>query len=84
LAEAVKYWKLSADQGNANGQLGYGICLEAGTGVAKNVEEAKKYYKMAMEKGCVLAERAYKKLTGASSGSEGVVEFSETVDKFGG
>jgi TPR repeat protein len=27
LPEAVRYYKLSADQGNADAQLNYGICL---------------------------------------------------------
>jgi TPR repeat protein len=49
--EAVKYYKLSADQGLACGQLNYGYCLETGIGIETDVEEAVKYYKLSADQG---------------------------------
>jgi TPR repeat protein len=49
--EAVKYYKLSSDQGNSSGQLNNGYCLENGIGIERNVEEAVKYYKLSADQG---------------------------------
>jgi hypothetical protein len=42
--EAVKYYELSADQGNASGQYRRGLCLEEGSGTAPNLAAAARYY----------------------------------------
>jgi TPR repeat protein len=49
--EAVKYYKLSADQGDADAQFNYGHCLQNGLGIETNVEEAVKYYKLSADQG---------------------------------
>jgi TPR repeat protein len=49
--EAAKYYRLSADQGNSQGQFRYGRCLEHGIGVAKDSAEAAKYYKLSANQG---------------------------------
>jgi TPR repeat protein len=43
LAEAAKYYKLAADQGDAFGQSRYASVLHGGKGVSQNVVEAAKY-----------------------------------------
>jgi hypothetical protein len=49
--KAAKYFKLSADQGNADGQCLYGIALRDGIGVARNPAEAAKYFKLSADQG---------------------------------
>jgi TPR repeat protein len=43
---AVKYYRLSAEQGFVAGQMNYGFCLEKGIPIERNVEEAVNYYKL--------------------------------------
>ncbi len=43
-AEAVRYYRLAADQGNANGQNGLGNCYYNGEGVEKNYAEAARQF----------------------------------------
>jgi TPR repeat protein len=59
LSEAVKYYKMPADQGNANVQFNYGRCFENGKGVAKDWNGAVKYYKMSMDQGHAEARETY-------------------------
>jgi TPR repeat protein len=47
LSEAVKYYKLSADQGNATAQSQYGYCLKNGKGIARDLVLAARYYNLA-------------------------------------
>jgi hypothetical protein len=42
---------LSADQGNADGQNGYGNCLQHGHGIAQNSAMAVEYYKLSADQG---------------------------------
>jgi TPR repeat protein len=49
--EAAKYFKLSADQGNALGQKEYGIALRDGRGVPKNPGLAAHYLLLASSQG---------------------------------
>jgi TPR repeat protein len=65
-AEAVKYYKLSADQGNASGRLRYGLCLEKGRGIGKNAAEAVKYYKLSADQGNAYGKAAYARCRGDS------------------
>jgi TPR repeat protein len=51
LPEAVKYYRLSADQGNADGQWRYGFCLESGKGVGIDLAEAVEYYRLSADQG---------------------------------
>jgi TPR repeat protein len=51
LSEAARYYKLSADQGNSNGQNRYGLCLELGKGVSVDLSEAARYYKLSADQG---------------------------------
>jgi hypothetical protein len=50
---------MSADQGNAVGQRYYGICLEYGRGIAKNLAESARYYKMSADQGDAVSQRYY-------------------------
>jgi len=43
LTEAVKYYRLSADQGDADAQYNLGLCYENGEGVSRDMTEAVKY-----------------------------------------
>ena len=49
--EAVKYYRLAAEQGYDWAQYNLGNCYYDGTGVTKSVSEAIKWYKLAAEQG---------------------------------
>ena len=49
--EAVRWFKLAADQGDADGQFRLGVCYENGTGVAKDKQEAVQWYTRAADQG---------------------------------
>ena len=49
--EAVKWFRLSAEQGNERGQFNLGFMYEKGKGVAQNYEEAVKWYRLSAEQG---------------------------------
>ena len=47
--EAFKYFKMSSDNGNAEGQLSVGNCYLGGILVSIHVEEAIKYFRMSVD-----------------------------------
>ncbi|NGX39766.1 MAG: Secretory immunoglobulin A-binding protein EsiB, partial [Chlamydiae bacterium] len=47
--EAVKYYRLAADQEHAWAQNNLGVCYEYGMGVTKDLVEAVKYYRLAAD-----------------------------------
>jgi len=49
--EAVKYYKLAAEQKYPNAQYQLGLCYKNGTGVSKNKLESVKYFKLAGNQG---------------------------------
>eukprot|EP00825_Cyclidium_porcatum_P004770 TRINITY_DN1225_c0_g1_i6.p2 TRINITY_DN1225_c0_g1~~TRINITY_DN1225_c0_g1_i6.p2 ORF type:complete len:127 (-),score=25.25 TRINITY_DN1225_c0_g1_i6:201-581(-) len=51
LIKAVKYYQMSADQGNVKGQNNLGRYYENGQGVEKNYQLAVKYYQMSADQG---------------------------------
>jgi serine/threonine protein kinase len=51
LDRAAKFYRLSAEKGNAAAQNSFGICLERGTGVRKNLLLAAQYYRRAAQQG---------------------------------
>ena len=55
-AEAVKWYRLAADQGDAGAQFNLGVFYEHGTGVAKDEAEAVKWYRLAADQGNVEAQ----------------------------
>jgi len=42
--EAVRLYRLSANQGNSRGQCNLGVCSELGTGVKQDIDEAVRLY----------------------------------------
>ena len=54
--EAVKWYKLAADQNHAKAQNSLGYSYEFGEGVEKNIDEAVKLYKLSVEQGYSLAQ----------------------------
>lgn len=54
--EAVRYYKLAADQGHAKAQWHMGFCYENGAGVTKCAEDAVHYYKLAADQGQINAQ----------------------------
>jgi TPR repeat protein len=54
--------KRSADQGYLSAQYRYGVYLERGTGVAKDIAQALHFYKLAMDGGNAEAKSAYERL----------------------
>jgi TPR repeat protein len=56
LTEAVKYYKLAADQGYAAAQNNYGYCLQQGKGISINLTEAVHYFKLAADRGDIVAQ----------------------------
>lgn len=51
LAEALRLFQESADQGNPYGQINLGLMYENGTGVKQDKAEAIKWYRKAAEQG---------------------------------
>ena len=49
--EAVRWFRLSADQGDAHGQFNLGDCYRLGHGVAQNYVEAARWFRLAAEQG---------------------------------
>lgn len=49
LAQAIAYFKLSAEQGHANAEYNLGSCFMRGEGVVKNQAEGAKFYRKAAE-----------------------------------
>ena len=56
-AEAVKWYRKSAEQGNASGQWLLGMCYYYGRGVGQNYAEAVKWYRKAAEQGNANAQK---------------------------
>jgi TPR repeat protein len=54
--EAARYYKMSGDQGNAQGQCHYGKCLEHGRGVDRDEVAADHYYLLAASQGVAEAQ----------------------------
>lgn len=59
LAEALKYYKLAADQGHMHAQVYAALLLDDGKGSAQNMREAAKYYRMAADQGHPVAQMNY-------------------------
>ena len=55
-AEAVKWWRKAADQGDAEAQLSLGICYKNGQGVTQDYAEAVKWYRKAADQGHAWAQ----------------------------
>ena len=49
--EAVRYFRLAAEQGHAGAQYNLGVCYTKGYGVTQNNNEAVRYYRLAAEQG---------------------------------
>jgi TPR repeat protein len=54
--------KRAADQGLTSAQFSFGLYLEGGRGVAKDLALAARYYKLAMDKGHGDAKAAYERV----------------------
>ena len=54
--EAVKYYRLAAQQGDAFAQYGLGACYYDGTGVTQDYTEAVRYYRLAAQQGHASAQ----------------------------
>jgi hypothetical protein len=54
--EAVKWFRLAADQGFAGAQSNIGFCYDNGTGVIKDEKEAVKWYRLAADQGYAIAQ----------------------------
>jgi TPR repeat protein len=57
LAEAVKLFRLAADQGHAGAQQKLGVCYYKGEGVTRDLDEAVKWVRLAVEQGHPDAQR---------------------------
>ena len=51
VTEAVKWYRKSAEQGDARAQSNLGIMYETGKGVSKDIAEAVKWYQKAAKQG---------------------------------
>ena len=61
--EAVKWFRLAADQGDVDGQFKLGWCYKEGIGVAKDEVEAVKWFRLAAAGGHSEARQYLKMLT---------------------
>jgi len=55
-AEAVRLYRLSAEQGNADAQDNLGVCYAMGTGVQRDEVEAVRLFRLSVEQGNALAQ----------------------------
>ena len=53
-AEAVKWYRLAAEQGDADAQYNLGLMYDNGNGVPQDYKEAVKWYRLAAEQGVCL------------------------------
>ena len=60
--EAFKWWKLGAEQGDADAQYNLGIMYSKGRGVAQDYQEAGKYYSRSAKQNYSPAQLALVKL----------------------
>jgi serine/threonine protein kinase len=60
--------KWAADQGNSYGLTNYGVCLEYGLGIAKNLSGAVKYYKLSADQGNPIGQCNYAMCTASGIG----------------
>ena len=58
--EAVRYFRLAADQGDARAQCNLGNCYQTGDGVPKDMKEAVRYYRLAADQNFAQANEALK------------------------
>ena len=54
--EAVKWYRLAADQGDASAQFNLGVMYDNGQGVAQDYKEAVKWYRLAADQGFASAQ----------------------------
>jgi len=57
-AEAMRWWRKAAEQGDASAQYNLGLMYEHGQGVPQNYAEAVKWYRKAAEQGNAMAQWA--------------------------
>jgi TPR repeat protein len=55
-AEAVRWWRLAAEQGDAMAQSGLGIMYRSGRGVPEDDAEAVRWFRLAAEQGYALPQ----------------------------
>ena len=55
-SEALKWYRLSAEQGDAIAQYNLGVMYERGDGVLKDFSEALKWYRLSAEQGYASAQ----------------------------
>ena len=53
-AEAVKWYRLAAEQGDADAQYNLGVMYDNGQGVPQDYAEAVKWYRLAAEQGLLM------------------------------
>lgn len=56
--EAVKFYRMAAEQGNAEAQNSLGYCYGNGLGVEKDLIESAKWHRLSAEQGEVMAQKA--------------------------
>jgi TPR repeat protein len=59
LAKAAELYRLSAEQGNSDGEWHYGVCLDKGNGVHRDVARAMDYYKRSADQDNVEGQLRY-------------------------
>lgn len=77
--EAVRWYRLAADQGYVLAQFNLGWMYANGRGVSKNNEEAERWYRRAADQGNVLAQY---KIKNRALGHKKVVIFRHLIDRF--
>jgi TPR repeat protein len=55
-AEAVRWYRLAADQGDAKAQYNIGGCYSKGTGVVQDDAEALRWFRLAADQGLAEAQ----------------------------
>lgn len=57
MKEAIRFWEISAKNGNAMAQFNLGVCYDFGKGVKRDIVKAVKYYEVAASQKFVAARQ---------------------------
>lgn len=84
--DAIKWWKLAADENHAYAKYMLGICYENGEGVEQSYEEAAKWYKKSIDTGCIEAKvslgRLYEKGYGVVQSYEEAIKLYNAAAEY--
>ena len=70
-AEAVRWYRLAAEQGHADAQFNLGVMYDTGRGVSQDYAEAVRWYRLAAEQGHAIAQRRLDEMLKSRADADG-------------